>query len=117
MPHFPRAALAAFAAAAVVAAAGCGSSSAPDNLTATVTVENAKPKGGVQELKVKKNGEVHLTVTSDTADEIHVHGYDLTKDVEKGGTVTFDFPAKLDGRFEIELEDHRTPIADLSVEP
>lgn len=117
MPHLLRAALAALATAAAVVAVGCGSSSAPDKLSATVTVEGAKPKGGVQELKVKKDGQVNLTVKSDTADEIHVHGYDLKKDVAKGGTVTFDFPANIDGRFEIELEEHKTQIADLSVEP
>jgi hypothetical protein len=116
LPRIPHVLLAALAAAAL-AATGCGSESAPSTLTSTVTVEGGKPKGGVQELKVKKDGQVHLTVNSDTADEIHVHGYDLMKDVEKGGSVKFDFKATIDGRFEIELEDAKEQIADLSVEP
>ena len=103
--------------AAALAVAGCGGSDAPSTLTSTITVEGGKPKGGVQELKVKKDGQVHLTVNSDTPDEIHVHGYDLMKDVEKGGSVKFDFKATIDGRFEIELEDAKEQIADLSVEP
>jgi hypothetical protein len=104
-------------AAAALLSAGCGSSSAPAKLDATITVANARPKGGVQSLKVKKDGTVHLTVESDTADEIHIHGYDLHKDVAKGGTVTFDFPAKIDGSFIIELENAKQTLANLAVEP
>ena len=58
-----------------------------------------------------------LKVNSDTADEIHVHGYDLMKDVEKGGSVTFTFKATIDGRFEVELENAGTQIANLEVTP
>ena len=117
MPRIPHVLLAALAAAAALAVAGCGGDSAPTTLNSTITVEGGKPKGGVQELKVKKDGQVHLTVNSDTADEIHVHGYDLMKDVEKGGSVNFDFKANIDGRFEIELENGGEQLADLSVEP
>lgn len=109
--------LAALLALSAVLAIGCGSSSAPTKLNATITVENGKPKGGVQSLKVKKDGTVHLTVKSDTADEVHIHGYDLHKDVAKGGTVTFDFPAKIDGGFVIELEAAKQTLANLAVEP
>ena len=107
----------ALAVATALVAAGCGSSNAPTTLNATIDVVNAKPKGGVQDLKVKKNGQVHLTINSDTADEIHVHGYNFMKDVEKGGSVKFDFKANIDGRFEIELENAKEQLADLSVEP
>jgi hypothetical protein len=102
----------------VAALAGCGtSSSAPKNLNATITVVNGQPQGGVKTLKVKKGGNVHLTVKSDTADEVHVHGYNFHKDVEKGGTVTFDFPAKIDGGFIVELENAHQTLANLNVEP
>jgi maltose-binding protein MalE len=83
----------------------------------TVTVKNAKPVGGVEQIKVKKGDQVRLVVKSDTADEIHVHGYDLKKDVEAGGTVRFNFKATIDGGFEIELEDHKEQIAELAVQP
>jgi hypothetical protein len=78
-------------------------------------VKNAKPVGGVQKLVVKKNGQVTFTVKSDTADEIHVHGYNFMKDVPKGGSVSFDFPAKIDGEFDIELEKRGEQIASLQV--
>jgi hypothetical protein len=115
--HIPRAALAALVVAVALVGAGCGEESAPTTLTHTITVEGGQPKGGVQAMKVKKNGQVHLTVNSDTADEIHVHGYNFMKDVAKGGTVKFDFKANIDGRFEIELENAKVQIGDLSVEP
>jgi hypothetical protein len=115
--HVPRAAVAALVVATAIVAVGCGEESAPTTLNSTITVEGGKPKGGVQELKVKKDGQVHLTVNSDTADEVHVHGYNFMKDVEKGGSVKFDFKANIDGRFEIELENAKEQLAELSVEP
>ena len=93
-----------------------GGSSAPDSTgNKVIEVKNAKPVGGVQKLVVKKNGRVTFTVKSDTADEIHVHGYNFMKDVEKGGSVSFDFPAKIDGEFDIELEKLGEQIASLQV--
>ena len=32
-----------------------------------------------------------------SADEVHIHGYDIMKDVKAGGSVTFDFPATIEG--------------------
>jgi len=85
--------------------------------TYRVTVKNAKPVGGIEAIKVNKGDEVRLVVKSDTADEIHIHGYDLKQDVEAGGSVAFKFKATIDGAFEIELEDHKEQIAELTVEP
>ena len=83
----------------------------------TVTVVNGQPQGGVKTITFKKGDQAVLKVNSDTADEIHVHGYDLKKDVEKGGSVTFTFKATIDGRFEVELENAGTQIANLEVTP
>jgi hypothetical protein len=85
--------------------------------TFTVIVAHAKPVGGVKKIKVHKGDKLRLVVKSDTADEIHIHGYDLHKDVEAGGTVRFNFKATIDGGFEIELEALKQQIAELTVEP
>jgi hypothetical protein len=82
-----------------------------------VVVKNAKPVGGIQHLTYNKGDQIRLVVKSDVADEIHIHGYDLMKDVAAGGQVAFDFPAKIDGKFEIELENRKEQIADLAVSP
>ena len=84
---------------------------------ATVRVVNAKPEGGVKKLEFKKGDQVNFKVVSDTADEIHVHGYDLMKDVEKGGSVSFSFKGSIEGRFVVELEGHKQQIAELDVTP
>lgn len=83
----------------------------------TVRVVDAKPQGGVKKLDFDKGDQIRFKVVSDTADEIHVHGYDLMKDVEKGGSVSFSFKGSIDGRFVVELEDHGEQIAELDVAP
>lgn len=97
-----------------------GSSSHKTKVTGgpqTVTVVGAKPQGGIKTLTYRKGGTVDFTVKSDTTDEIHVHGYDFHKEVKKGGSVHFRFPAKIDGKFVVELENHGQQIASLQVEP
>lgn len=81
-----------------------------------ITVENARPVGGIRRATVKQGQKVRLIVTSDTPDEIHLHGYDLHADV-KNGKARIDFTAKIAGRFEAELEQHGVQILDLEVKP
>jgi len=83
----------------------------------TINVVNGQPEGGIKTISYDKGDQVRLKVSSDVADEIHVHGYDLMKDVEKGGSVEFSFAASIEGRFEIELENAGTQIANLEVDP
>jgi cytoskeletal protein RodZ len=83
----------------------------------TIRVVNGQPQGGVKTVSFKKNDPVVLKVQSDVADEIHVHGYDLKKNVPEGGSVTFNFKASIEGRFEVELENAGTQIANLEVTP
>jgi hypothetical protein len=83
----------------------------------TVRVVDAKPQGGVKKLEFDKGDQIRFNVVSDTADEIHVHGYDLMKDVANGGSVSFSFKGSIDGRFVVELEDHGEQIAELDVAP
>jgi hypothetical protein len=83
----------------------------------TVRVVGAKPEGGIKKLGFKKGAQVRFKIVSDTADEIHVHGYDLMKDVAKGGSVSFSFKGSIEGRFVVELEGHKQQIAELDVTP
>jgi hypothetical protein len=83
----------------------------------TIRVVNGQPQGGVTRLKYTKGDRIRFKVQSDVADEIHVHGYDLKKDVTAGGSASFSFTASIEGRFEIELEEAGTQIAELEVEP
>jgi heme/copper-type cytochrome/quinol oxidase subunit 2 len=73
--------------------------------------------GDVTNLRFKEGDTVRFRVRSDVADEVHVHGYDLMKDVEPGQTITFSFPATITGIFEVELENAGEQIAQLRVDP
>jgi hypothetical protein len=73
--------------------------------------------GKVTKLRFTQGDTVRFRVRSDVADHVHVHGYDLMKDVEPGKTITFSFPAEITGIFEIELEDRGEEIAQLRVDP
>jgi hypothetical protein len=82
-----------------------------------IVVENGKPVGGVRDLTYNKGEQIRFKVESDVSDEVHVHGYDIMKDVKAGGSVSFDFPAELEGVFEAELEGRKEQIIELTVNP
>ena len=83
--------------------------------TITVVVKNAVPEGGIARATVAKGDRVVLVVRSDVADEVHLHGYDLSTDVPAGGVGRIAFVAKVPGRFEAELEQRGVKIAELTV--
>jgi len=83
--------------------------------TIRVLIKGGKPVGGIQRATVKKGQKVAIVVHSDVADEVHVHGYDLHKDVDAGGTVRIVFPATITGVFEAELEDRKLQIIEFTV--
>ena len=84
----------------------------------TIRVRNGEPAGGVQTITVKKGERARIQISSpDTSDEIHLHGYDLKRDLKAGGRVRFSFDADVEGILEIELESAGTQIGKLVVEP
>jgi hypothetical protein len=83
----------------------------------TIVIKHGKPVGGVAELTYNEGEQVRFKVESDVSDEVHMHGYDIGKDVEAGGSVSFDFPATIEGVFEAELEDRKEQILELTVNP
>lgn len=89
----------------------------PKPAIATIEVRDGQPVGGVRRLRFKKGSTIAFIVASDSAGEIHLHGYDVAKDVSAGGRVSFRLPADIDGIFEVELEETKTQIARVEVEP
>jgi hypothetical protein len=73
--------------------------------------------GKVRRLSFDEGDTVRFRVRSDAADEIHVHGYDITKEVAAGKTATVSFKASITGIFEIEFHGSGTQIGELKVEP
>jgi hypothetical protein len=84
----------------------------------TIVVRGGKPVGGVKKIELTKGEQALIAVSSpDTTSEIHLHGYDLKRDLKAGGSVRFSFVASTDGIYEIELEGASEQIASLVVEP
>jgi hypothetical protein len=83
----------------------------------TIVVRDEEPVGGIEELEYSAGDEVRFRVSSDAAEEIHVHGYDIAKEVPAGGTVEIAFPAELEGIYEVELEQLGVQIAELQINP
>jgi hypothetical protein len=71
----------------------------------------------VQKIRVDKGETVRFRVRSPQDEEVHIHGYDIKKNVKAGQTARVSFKATIDGIFEIEFEHSRTQIAELRVEP
>lgn len=88
---------------------------APDAQVLTLTVKGNTVTGDTGTVPVRIGHPVHLTVTSDVADEVHVHGADVSADVAAGGTVVIDFVQQAPGRFEIELEKRKRVLTRLQV--
>ncbi len=71
----------------------------------------------VEDLRFDKGETVRFRVRSPQDDHVHIHGYDIMKDVKANETTRIFFKATIDGIFEIEFEDAQKPIAELRVDP
>ncbi len=71
--------------------------------TVTVEVVGGAPVGGYQRVEADVGSVVALRVTTDTSDELHVHGYDILRDVSDGHPAHFAFTAEIPGVWEVEL--------------
>jgi hypothetical protein len=88
--------------------------------TATPTPKPKPPllKAGPQKALTFEQGEtVRFRVVHDEPEEVHVHGYDITKELEPGKVETVSFKADIPGIFEIELEGSHMLLAQLKVVP
>jgi hypothetical protein len=103
----------------VVLKNGSGSDSGPTegNKVTTIVIKHGKPAGGIAQLTYNEGETVRFKVDSDVSDEVHMHGYDIMKDVKAGGSVSFDFQATIEGVFEAELEGRKEQILELTVNP
>ena len=102
-----------------VSASGA-TSAAPSTPAATgqrleVTVTGGQVSGDIGRVPVPVGEHVTLVVTSDAADELHVHGYDLGAGLAPGIPATVAFDATIPGVFEVELHDAGTLLLSLQV--
>lgn len=104
----------------VLSSGGSDESSTTDagKVPTIVIDKEGHPVGGIRELVYRRGDQIHFKVKVPFEEEVHLHGYDVMKEVPKGGgTVTYDLPAEIEGVFEAELEGHKEQIVELKVEP
>ena len=99
-------------AAAVVEVAG---EVQPADLAISVDFADGVAEISEDRFEVARHGIVEIAITSDVADEVHVHGYDIRQAVAAGDSTTLRFTADIPGVFEVELEESGHPLFELTV--
>ena len=84
--------------------------------TFAIRYEAGRVTGDTGRLKVKFGTKVVIRISSDAADEVHLHGYDVSVKVAAGGTALLAFTARIRGVFEIELEKLGKQLAKVQVQ-
>ena len=90
-------------------------SSSPVVHTIAIRVASGKVMSGGGRIRVPRGTPVRITVTSDSADEVHVHGYNEDVLVAAGGTAVLEFRASIPGIFEVELHHQDLRLVSLIV--
>ena len=85
-------------------------------VTITITAVNGEPVGGIQRPTVKKGQTVRLVVRTNIGTQVHLHGYNIEKNIKKGVPTVIQFVAKVQGRFALELHPMDAQLAQLTVE-
>ncbi len=80
-----------------------------------LVITGGNVEGGVRRVKVKQGDQVTIRATSDVADELHLHTYDLKVDLVPGQSADLTFLAKIPGVFEVELEGRGKKVLELEV--
>ena len=87
----------------------------PEGTLIEITVDEAGVVTGGGRIGVPLGEDVTLSIVAATADELHVHGFDLYLDLEPGVAAVLTFTADIPGVFEVELERSRIALFDLEV--
>ena len=105
--------------AATATPTGTPAEPAEETATATPTPTPKPPPlltaGKVTELEYTEGETIRFRVRSDEPEEIHVHCYDITRDVPAGRTITVSFEASITGTCEVEFHNSGEPIAEVTV--
>ncbi|MCW2902655.1 MAG: hypothetical protein JWO67_4920 [Streptosporangiaceae bacterium] len=108
--------IAAMTSAVFLATVGCGVGAAPPEagrasssaapVTIAVSVNGGTVRTPSRRVTVRRGQVVRIVITSDAAEELHLHGYDLELELKPGVTGVLRFVSDHPGVFEAEL--HRS---------
>lgn len=102
---------------AVAPAAGTAAAPTAPAPVLLVRVRAGEPVGGVAALSARSGDRVRFAVLSDAADELHLHGVDLTRELAPGRRALVSFRADAEGVFEVELHGSGRQVAELTIAP
>lgn len=91
--------------------------SPPPPAQVRINVREGRPVGGIRRVTVGKGRRVVLIVSSDVSDHVHLHGYDVMRDVAPGQPARLAFRATIVGTVEVELEDRALLLARITTQP
>ncbi len=94
--------------------AGAKPTFAGEAISVTVSGDEVLPEMG--RVTVDQGDRVRIVVTTDEPATVHVHGYDLEKEVKPGKPAMIDFTADTTGVFEVETHDGDLQLFELAVE-
>jgi len=97
--------------------ASLAAETAPQTKTFDLAVQNRKLVSGPSTLQVNQGDNVTINITVDEDEELHLHGYNLHIDLQKGIPSSLTFTATSSGNFPYELEHSSTEIGALQVQP
>lgn len=87
----------------------------PSAIRITATVTGGKVHTARRRVKVPRGATVEVTITSDTAEEFHLHGYDRGLELTAGRPATLRFTAGIPGVYEAELHHSGARVFELQV--
>ncbi|WP_327040749.1 hypothetical protein OG400_24900 [Micromonospora ureilytica] len=93
--------------------ASASTTAVDQQITVTIAKKRVDPPTG--RITVGKGKLVRITVTSDVADELHVHGYDLGARLPAGTPGSVEFRADKTGLFEVETHESELVLFQLVV--
>ena len=82
-----------------------------------IAVKQGYRVSGPGVITTSEGADVTLIITSDQADELHLHGYDLHLDLAANEPATLNFKAVHSGRFDYELHHAHVTLGTLEVLP
>jgi hypothetical protein len=82
----------------------------------TYTIADGVAEPPLEQHTVDQGSTVRIEVTSDVADELHMHGYDVETEMTPGEVAVLEFTADMTGRFALETHEAGLMLLDLLVE-
>lgn len=90
---------------------------AEDKTLFTIDIVDGRLASGDSVIRVHQNKTITIKITANMTDELHLHGYDKSLQLQPNKTTDITFKASMAGRFEAELHSDKSPVFAVEVHP